>query len=167
MTAPSKRSPYGFTLIELLVVIGIIAVLVSLGAVSYNKAQSAARDVKRKTDLEDLKKAFYLYKTTTGRVCVLSSGSCDSDPAWQTNNFFDPGFSGTKPGNVLAPYLKAPIINDPGGNGGGIYVIQIWDNDSFTITAYLENPATGSCPSPYPWSGVSGANLQRLYCITE
>jgi len=41
----------GFTLLELLVVIGIIAILLGMGAVSYSTAQKKARDSKRKTDL--------------------------------------------------------------------------------------------------------------------
>lgn len=41
-----------FTLLEILVVMGIIAVLLGLGAVSYSTAQKKARDARRNGDLE-------------------------------------------------------------------------------------------------------------------
>lgn len=44
-------STSSFTLLELLVVIGIIAVLLSIGMVSYSAAQKKARDAKRRGDL--------------------------------------------------------------------------------------------------------------------
>ncbi len=52
---------YGFTLLELLVVIGIIAVLIGLGSVSYSTAQKKARDAKRRADLHDLQNCFEQY----------------------------------------------------------------------------------------------------------
>lgn len=45
-----------FTLLELLVVIGIISVLLSLGAITYSTAQKKARDAKRKGDLQSMQK---------------------------------------------------------------------------------------------------------------
>lgn len=50
-----------FTLLELLVVIGIIGVLVGMGAVSYSTAQKKSRDSKRKTDLKAIQNAFEQY----------------------------------------------------------------------------------------------------------
>lgn len=50
-----------FTLLELLVVIGIIAILISLGAVSYSTAQKKARDAKRKSDLQTIQNCLEQY----------------------------------------------------------------------------------------------------------
>ncbi len=50
-----------FTLLELLVVIGIIAVLLGMGAVSYSTAQKKARDAKRKSDLQTLQNCLEQY----------------------------------------------------------------------------------------------------------
>lgn len=50
-----------FTLLEMLVVIGIIAILVSLGASSYSTAQKKARDAKRKGDLKVIQNAMEQY----------------------------------------------------------------------------------------------------------
>lgn len=56
----------GFTLLELLVVIGIIALLVGLGTVSFSTAQMKARNAKRKSDLETLHKALEQYYSICG-----------------------------------------------------------------------------------------------------
>jgi prepilin-type N-terminal cleavage/methylation domain-containing protein len=50
-----------FTLLEMLVVIGIIGILVGMGAVSYSTAQKKARDAKRKQDLKAIQNAFEQY----------------------------------------------------------------------------------------------------------
>lgn len=59
--------PRGFTLIELLVAIAIVAVLSSVGLVVYSKAQSAARDTKRKQDLRSIATALEIYYQANGR----------------------------------------------------------------------------------------------------
>ncbi|HUV43041.1 MAG TPA: type II secretion system protein [Patescibacteria group bacterium] len=51
----------GFTLIELLVVVSIIGVLAALVMVNFNSARARARDVQRKSDLDQVKKALRLY----------------------------------------------------------------------------------------------------------
>ena len=56
----------GFTLLELLVVIGIIAILVALGAVSYSSAQKKARDSRRKGDLKAIQNAMEQYYSVCG-----------------------------------------------------------------------------------------------------
>jgi prepilin-type N-terminal cleavage/methylation domain-containing protein len=50
-----------FTLLEMLVVIGIIAVLIGMGAVSYSTAQKKARDAKRKQDLKAIQNCLEQY----------------------------------------------------------------------------------------------------------
>jgi len=50
-----------FTLLEMLVVIGIIGVLVGIGAVSYSTAQKKARDAKRKQDLKAIQNCLEQY----------------------------------------------------------------------------------------------------------
>jgi len=59
-----RTSSAGFTLLEMLVVIGIIAVLIGFGAVSYSTAQKKARDAKRKTDLKAIQSALEQYYST-------------------------------------------------------------------------------------------------------
>jgi general secretion pathway protein G len=56
----------GFTLIELLVVIAIIAILITVGAVSYTRALRLSRDAKRKTDIEQIRQALETYRSELG-----------------------------------------------------------------------------------------------------
>lgn len=53
-----KSSNSGFTLIELLIVIVIIAILATVGIVSYSGMQNKAKDAKRKADLNAISKAY-------------------------------------------------------------------------------------------------------------
>lgn len=55
-----------FTLLELLVVIGIISILVSLGAISYSTAQKKARDAKRKSDVKAIQSSLEQYYSVCG-----------------------------------------------------------------------------------------------------
>jgi len=56
-----KRKNLGFTLIELLVVISVIGFLAALIMVNFNAARERARDVQRKSDLDQIKKALRMY----------------------------------------------------------------------------------------------------------
>ena len=73
-----------FTLLEMLVVIGIIAILVSMGFVSYSTVQKKARDAKRKGDLSAMQKVLeqcyalnsYSYPAITGGGSISISTNC-------------------------------------------------------------------------------------------
>lgn len=56
----------GFTLIELMVAIAIIAILAAVGLVVYSTAQKSARNSRRLQDLQALKTALEVYKSSTG-----------------------------------------------------------------------------------------------------
>lgn len=62
----NRRSCQGFTLIELMVAISIVAILATIGIVSYSKVQSTARDAKRKQDLRSISVALELYRQKNG-----------------------------------------------------------------------------------------------------
>lgn len=55
------KNSKAFTLLELLVVIGIIALLVAVGTISYSSAQQRARDSRRRSDMEGLSRALEQY----------------------------------------------------------------------------------------------------------
>lgn len=57
----------GFTLIEILVAATIIAILVTVGVVSYSTTTRNARDGKRKSDLEQIRQAMEMYRTDNGK----------------------------------------------------------------------------------------------------
>lgn len=101
----------GFTLLELLVVIGIIAILIAMGTVSYSTAQKKARDARRQGDLQALQKVLeqcyslsstYTYPAITGNGtssvtvdCTASGGPAltITDPTGQ--NYTVSGGSGS------------------------------------------------------------------------
>lgn len=51
----------GFTLVEMLIVIAIIAILISLGVVSFSSAQKKGRDSKRRADMKAVQAAWEQY----------------------------------------------------------------------------------------------------------
>lgn len=56
----------GFTLIEILVAATIVSVLSVIGIVSYNSINKRSRDAKRKSDLEQVRSAFEMYRSDKG-----------------------------------------------------------------------------------------------------
>lgn len=70
-----KRS--GFTIVELIVVLVVIAVLVTIAAVSYRSTQADSRDKKRIADAIMLKSAIEEYYSDKGDYPVVSP-SCTS-----------------------------------------------------------------------------------------
>ncbi len=71
------RTPHspraGFTLIELLVVIAIIGILASIIVANLSNTQSKARDARRMSDLDAIKKALILYSADHGGYPVSVS----------------------------------------------------------------------------------------------
>lgn len=53
----------GFTVIEMLVVATIMAVLMTIGLVSYAQTSRSSRNAKRKADLESVRQALVLYNS--------------------------------------------------------------------------------------------------------
>ncbi len=69
----------GFTLLEVLVSATIIAVLTSIGLVSFSSVNKRSRDVKRKSDLEQVRSALEMYRsdntTAPGEYPSAGAGS--------------------------------------------------------------------------------------------
>ncbi|MFH0937292.1 MAG: type II secretion system protein [Candidatus Daviesbacteria bacterium] len=81
----------GFTLIELLIVISIIAILVTIGVVTYSGIQKNARDAKRKVDINTIAEAWEMHiSKTTPKYPALqedwfSAGVYPKDPSTNSN----------------------------------------------------------------------------------
>ena len=56
----------GFSLIELMVGVSIIAVLATVGMVSYRSANARARDSRREADVQQIRAALEMYRTDNG-----------------------------------------------------------------------------------------------------
>ena len=73
-----KRDARGFTLLEVLVSATIIAVLTVIGVVSYGSVNKRSRDVKRKSDIEQVRSALEMYRSDNGAYPGVSVGSFGS-----------------------------------------------------------------------------------------
>lgn len=65
----------GFTLIEVLVAVTIIAILISIGVVSYGSVNKRSRDAKRKGDVEQLRSALEMYRADNSYYPNSGSGA--------------------------------------------------------------------------------------------
>lgn len=104
----------GFTIVELIVVITIIALLAAVAVVSYNSAQSRARDSVRKNDIASLAKQIQIY----GLQKQTFTGNCgDSTDTLNGYTNYDYAVSGNV---TITECLKAfdptnKQLNDPSG----------------------------------------------------
>lgn len=115
----------GFTLIELLVVTTIIIVLAAIGMVSYTSASRTSRDGKRKADIESVRQALVLYRTSNPNYPVTTS--YDS----MINTLVAEGF------------MSEPKPDDPKKNA--IYYYRYTGAATeFCLCAYLEKLASGN-----------------------
>jgi prepilin-type N-terminal cleavage/methylation domain-containing protein len=80
-----KNNKKGFTLIELLVVIAIIGLLATLSIIALNSAQAKARDVKRLSDVREIRTALEMYFASENSYpASLSTGDPIEDTASTT-----------------------------------------------------------------------------------
>jgi len=107
------RLKKGFTLIELLVVISIIGMLTALIVVNFNAARERARDVQRKSDLNQIKRALRMYyndydgypNTGSGNTIAGCGAAGDADCTWD-------GATGWTAGSDGMVYMKI-LSQDP------------------------------------------------------
>lgn len=146
---PSPRSSAGFTLIELLVVIAIIGILSSVVLTSLNSARVKARDVRRRSDLTQLRLALEFYFDTNNSYPVaaaFSEGRCNPPPNGWTRQ---PDYSGATAWIPnLAPAYIPVLPGDPSVDPAGRCYVYTSDGQSYHIWAHFGAEGTFSPDDP-------------------
>lgn len=114
-----NKNQKGFTFIELLVSVTIVAVMMSIAAVSYANVNRRSRDSKRRADLETIRSALEICRANTGTypASIISSITC-SDSA----------------------VTLATTPDDPLNTGVHVYTYSRPTTTTYTISAELELP---------------------------
>ncbi|NTU46942.1 type II secretion system protein [Candidatus Roizmanbacteria bacterium] len=124
---PSVKRKNGFTLLEMLVVIGIIAVLIGMGAVAYSAAQKKARDAKRKGDLHAIQSAMEQYYSLCGFTYPTGNGDLTGSLICGST------------GQVFITYPYNPL-----GTNSRYKISNATDGSSYLICPPVANTTTGS-----------------------
>lgn len=139
----------GFTFIEILVVTTIIVLLAAVGAASYAQFSKQSRDAKRKADMEQVRAAIELYRSSNNKY-----------PNTADLNAIN--FSTCTPGSISdsnATYLSK-IPNDPKCTTM-IYYYSSANGSTYSIAARLEGSSVGSCIA----ADACGAGYYCNYCL--
>lgn len=163
-----QRRRNGFSLIELLVVISIVGVLAGIGITVNNGAQIRARDAKRKSDLNGVRTALYLYKQDAGKYCpgFASSGPCvDVGGTWAaafSNGTYGADGSAANALSTIEPNYIKTVPRDPSFITDADDYYLVARVTTFVLSAKLENLSD---------SALVGLNCTpasgRNYCITD
>lgn len=122
----------GFTLLELLISISILAIISSIGFISYSQAQLTARDSRRKLDLRSVETSLEIYRQK-------NSGSYPLTNNWSSL------------GTQLVPNYINKLPNDPSSPNTNYSYSS--DGSTYSLCANLENNndkdriLPGSCPT--------------------
>lgn len=133
----------GFTLIELLIVIVIIGILASIAIVAFNAAQKKGRDVKRKSDIDTLKKALAFYKGDTKSSAYYPKEAATTDCDNTASTACVPKTALIYTGSPPYTYVKK-IPKDPSSKTDYYYKAYLTDGSSDCAQASPYTPATTS-----------------------
>ena len=150
----------GFTLIELLVVISVIGLLAGLIMVNFNAARARARDVQRKSDLDQVKKALRMYYNDNNLYPETGSGNKIKACGQPPTTTFEWGMQFACGGMV---YMKA-LPTEPSVDQVYQYQ-QTASGQDFCLWATLENKSDGDiAKSKTRCSGCSVGQYDYVVC---
>ena len=150
----SYRREHAFTLIELLVVISIIGILVAVSIFGLSGAREAARDARRKSDLELIKAGLEIYKADCNTYPNLSN------PLPQTL-----AGTGTPASCSIANTYIAEIPSDPISSTRSYKYVYTASTNTYILCAALENDPTPAMDTSA--CGSSGCTTNCNYVITN
>lgn len=153
----------GFTLIELLVVISIIGMLAALIMVNFNAARERARDVQRKSDMDQIKKALRMYYNDNGqyptnsgdKIVGCGTGASPTACSW--------GSGWTR---QTMTYMKI-LPQDPSYKQAGdpsYNYSQVSPGQDFRLWATLENKSDGDITKSQTRCSGSWSTGQYVVC---
>lgn len=155
------RGKNGFTLIELLIVISIIGVLAGLLFTNFSNARERTRDVKRKSDLTQMKHALRLYYNDyqkypdASNVKIAGCGVAGISECEWGDTF--------KAGAGQTIYMNQ-LPSDP--LDSQTYTYAKVSDDDFQLTASLENASDDSSATSQEKCGTPAVNVvARLYMV--
>jgi prepilin-type N-terminal cleavage/methylation domain-containing protein len=135
-----RKAALGFSLMELLVVISIIALLVTMGVVSYSTAQKKGRDARRQGDMKAIQAAFEQYY-------AVSNGSY-------------PAACPDSGGTITISGQTFTIPTDPKNSGSYTYTKGTCDTTQYCYCAFMES-GTGNS------GAVCAAGATTYYCVSQ
>lgn len=153
------RKNTGFTLIELLVVISIIGVLTSIVLARLSDARRAAQNIKRISEMRQLKIALATYYDINKQYPPNPAGSVCStciEGGWSGGEMtpymrslpVDPIYGGTTKGYQYAISNPSPV-----GNGRQSYTMLIYRLKNFSSFCSISTP-----PGNAAWNFSNGVN---------
>lgn len=149
----NKSSQRGFTLIELLVAATIIAILTTIGIVSFTTTNQRARNGKRKADMEQVRAALELYRSD-------DSAGAGLYPAGSN-------FSTTTNTLKTAKYLSDPLPTDPKNVSPYVYAYSApAARTSYCICADLEGTTQGNSPDT-TCNSIGSMGTGIYYCLVN
>jgi len=131
-----------FTLIELLVVIAIIGLLATIVLVSLNTARIKARDVRRKSDLQQIVLAYEVYYDEQGSYVIPGTGWHGGGAGWFNYE------GGSYPKSMAhgledeGLFSKAPRDPSISSDNQTPQYMKYQCGNGFYVYAKLENPST-------------------------
>ena len=137
------KTKFGFTMIELLVVIAIIAILVAAGVASFGTIQKKSRDTKRRSDMQDIQKAFEQW--------------------YGKNNVYPNSGSDDNCTDALSSELPGGFPKDPKNTTPHTYTYNTCDatGTSYCSCALLESPTSGNSTT----SDCSSFGAGAYFCV--
>ncbi len=126
----------GFSLMELLVAISIIAILTAVGVVSYGSINKRSRDVRRKSDLEQIRSALELYRADNG-FYPAACGASWSDISCLKTALVDASYLSNLPTDPKGASYRFKASNPSAGQYYG-YCLE--------TTVETDVPTSGSLP---------------------
>ncbi len=135
-----KKAHAGFTLVELIVVIAIVAILSTIGFVSYNGYIASSRDTVRKSDLGEATGAITAFIASQQRAprCKGGAAVCYFAKDTGIDAAKKLGTDANMPGIEDADWDKLNIKKTPEDPKKAYYVFANGAGDKFAVFATLE-----------------------------